>query len=94
MKEKKAKETKYIAKVKLLLNRGHLKAEPGDVIFLGERDIEDGLNIDNLVSNQGIVLYESQKQADLIKREWETTGRARRESIRSDTLKEAKRRQR
>ena len=80
-------DKKYIAKVKLILNRGHLKVEPGTVIVLTPDDVKDGLNIDNLLRNGGIIPFKSQKQADEIKEWWEKTGKIRRESIKTDNAR-------
>ncbi len=82
-----AKDRKYIAKVKLILNRGRLKVEPGTVIFITDADVSDGLHEENLLKNGGIVRFKSQKQADEIKDWWEKTGKQRRESIKTDNVR-------
>lgn len=82
-----AKDRKYIAKVKLILNRGKLKVEPGTVIFITDEDVADGLHEQNLLKNVGIVPFKSQKQADEIREWWEKTGKLRRESIKTDNMR-------
>jgi|TARA_Y100000310_G_scaffold317685_1_gene370835 hypothetical protein len=49
------KEKKYIAQTKLILNRGHLKVFPGQEVVLGPEDEADGIHIDLLLKNGGII---------------------------------------
>tara|TARA_Y100000310_G_scaffold345131_1_gene462055 strand:+ start:1420 stop:1734 length:315 start_codon:yes stop_codon:yes gene_type:complete len=63
-------EIKVVAAVKLLLNYGKLAAKPGDVIILGPQDREQGVNLENLLKNGGVVPYESDEQALGIYQKW------------------------
>lgn len=82
-----AKDRKYIAKVKLILNRGRLKIEPGTVFYITDADVDDGVHEQNLLRMGGIVPFKSQKQADEIKDWWERFGKKRRESVKTDNMR-------
>lgn len=75
-------EIMVVAKVKLLLNRGRLHVTPGQVVILGPLDREQGVHIENLLKNQGVVPYESEEQAEAIRKEWEEVIRPEREKMR------------
>lgn len=56
----------YIANVKLILNRGHLKVFPNQgeksIVELGPDDEADGVNIGNLIKNGAITPYTPPKK--------------------------------
>lgn len=84
-------DKKYVAKVKLMLNRGKLKVEPGAVIELGDADIADGINIANLERNAGIELYTTDERAEEIRQWWLGRAKEERESIKRENIREQRR---
>lgn len=84
-------DKKYVAKVKLTLNRGKLKVEPGTIIVLGDADRVDGIHIDNLIKNGGIELYTTDERAAEIKEWWLNEGKPRRESIKQENIRDKRR---
>lgn len=77
------KEKKYIATVKMRFNKGKLEVEPGDVVWLGQADIDAGISIDNLLKNGGIIPYRSEVQRKKIIDWWNTEGKKHRDYIKS-----------
>jgi|TARA_Y100000310_G_scaffold276879_1_gene294337 hypothetical protein len=85
-------EIKVVAKVKLNFNLGRLRVEPGDVLFLGDDDREAGINIENLLKNEGVVLYKSEKQVQEIKDWYKNVAGPARDEIKAEKTAKARRR--
>ncbi|MAH46919.1 hypothetical protein CMI37_13900 [Candidatus Pacearchaeota archaeon] len=85
--ELKPGEGKYVATVKLRLNYGRLEVRGGDVIILGDEDRAQGIHIENLLKNKGIVPYESDEQVKEIKRQYQEEVEPRRQELRQGALR-------
>ena len=84
-------EAYYIARVKLVLNYGKLKIEPGVVVILGPADEAQGIRIANLVKCGAVVPYESKAQVKAIRKKWNEEGKPRREALKA-TARSSRRR--
>jgi len=64
-------EIKVVAMTRLMLNYGRLVVNAGEVVILGPKDREQGVHIENLLKSIAVVPYESQEQAEAIRKEWD-----------------------
>jgi hypothetical protein len=72
-------EAEYVTRVKLILNGGRLRVDPGTVIVLGDED--KGVNIANLLRNGGIEPYRDEAQVAAIRHWWNNGEKQRRASL-------------